>query len=414
MKDVVITGVGVVSPFGLGREAFWDGLSEGRCAVGPIRCFDASEFPNQVAAEVPPEVVEGLVPPLGLPEGAWRDRKLRFALAAAQEAWEQAECGAKHRGASVSLATGLEAAFLEDFADCMEEGKVNWDVESGMQSPAIRLRSPVDSSASWIRKQHSLCGPVAIHVSACAAGTLAVSHGASLVERGQAKIVLCGGTDSMINPLGLGGMSRLGAPSPRNTVDACRPFDRRRDGLVMGEGAAMFVVESAEHAKARGVQVLARVLGWGSSQDGYKATAPIASGSAAARAIQKAVRRANVYSEQIGYINAHGTGTILNDPAEAKAIQVALGPSAKDIPVSSIKGAIGHLMAAAGAVEIAACLLPFQRGLLPGTTHCAEVDRMCELNIIGPCAVGAKVDIVVKNSFGFGGQNACIVLGRPS
>jgi 3-oxoacyl-[acyl-carrier-protein] synthase II len=218
----------------------------------------------------------------------------------------------------------------------------------------------------------------------------------------------------MVNPLGLGGMCRLGAPSPRNEIDACRPFDRERDGLVIGEGAAVFVVESAARAAARGARVLARIVGWGSTQDAYRATAPRPDGSAAAAAMTRALRRAKLAPEAIGYINAHGTGTPLNDPAECKAIHAALGAHAERVAVSSIKGAVGHLMAASGAIEIAACLLAFERDLLPGTANHRDRDPECNVDVIGGEPRRQRVDHVLSNSFGFGGQNASVILGRPA
>jgi 3-oxoacyl-[acyl-carrier-protein] synthase II len=241
-----------------------------------------------------------------------------------------------------------------------------------------------------------------------------VAHAASLVARGAAEVVLCGAADSMVNPLGLGGMCRLGAPSPRNAPDACRPFDRHRDGLVIGEGAAMFVVEPLARARARGARPLARILGWGSTQDAYRATAPRPDGAAARAAMQRALAASGLPAEAIGYVNAHGTGTPLNDPAECRAIRDALGVYAERVAISSIKGAVGHLMAASGAIELAASLLPFERDLLPGTAHHTDRDPVCDLDIIGPAPRRARVDAVLSNSFGFGGQNASVVLGRPS
>jgi len=233
-----------------------------------------------------------------------------------------------------------------------------------------------------------------------------------LIERGDATLVVCGASDSMLNPLGIGGMSRLGAPSPRNEADACRPFDRRRDGLAIGEGAAIFILEAADRALARGANPLAEVLGWGSTQDAYKATAPRPDGALATRAIQRALDRARLPADSIGYINAHGTGTPLNDPAEVRAIRAAFGDAAERVPVSSIKGAVGHLMAASGAIEIAACLLALRRDILPGTAHHRERDPECDLDIIGEAPRNLRVDTVLSNSFGFGGQNASVVLGR--
>jgi 3-oxoacyl-(acyl-carrier-protein) synthase len=216
----------------------------------------------------------------------------------------------------------------------------------------------------------------------------------------------------MVEAFGLGGITRLGAPSPRNEPDCCRPFDRRRDGTVMGEGAAMLVVESEERAYRRGVKPLARVLGWGSTQDAHRLTAPRPDGVPARRAMERALLRASLRPQEVGYVNAHGTGTPLNDVAEARAIRAALGAHGAHVPVSSIKGAVGHLMAASGALEIAACLLAFERDLLPGTRNWREPDPECALSVVGQQPLARRVDVVLSNSFGFGGQNASVILGR--
>lgn len=437
MSSAVITGVGVVSAFGFGARVFFDALADGRSAVGPIRSFDAATFPTRVAGEVPVQAIRAallaerlgdLAAPGALErwegDGMLRDRKLAFGLIAAAEAWRAAACGAAEREASLSLALGLEQAFLEDFepffrvdrgspnAAPAASAEVDWAAEPGAALPRVRLRSPVDLCAQVTSKLLRLEGPSFVHTSACAAGGLAVAHAAALIDRGAASIVLCGGADSMVNPFGIGGMSRLNAPSPRNEPDACRPFDRRRDGLVIGEGAAAFVVEHEARARARGARPLARVLGWGSTQDAYRATAPRPDGSAACAAMKRALERARLAPEAIGYINAHGTGTPLNDPAEVKAIRGALGRHAEAVAVSSIKGAVGHLMAASGAIEIAACLLPFEHDLLPGTAHHRERDPECDLDILGERPRRATVEAVLSNSFGFGGQNVSVVLGR--
>jgi 3-oxoacyl-[acyl-carrier-protein] synthase II len=400
MRRAVITGVGAVSAFGVGLDQLFDGLADGRSCIAPIRSFDAGAFETRVACEV------------GI-EHVLRDRKSTFGLLAAAEAWRMAGCGAAEREASLVLALGLEQGFLEDFAPFFHDGQVDWAAERESPTDGIRFRSDVDLCARLVGDALQLEGPVIVNASACAAGGLALAHAASLIERGAASIVLCGGADSMVNPFGLGGMSRLGAPSPRAEADACRPFDRRRDGLVIGEGAAMFVLESEERAARRGAQVLARVLGYGSTQDAYRVTAPRPDGAAAQRAMQLALARAKLAPSAIGYINAHGTGTPLNDVAEARAIRGAFGSHADILPVSSIKGAIGHLMAASGAIEAAACLLPFVRGLLPGTANHVDKDPQCDVVVIGSTPREARVDAVLSNSFGFGGQNVSLILGRP-
>jgi 3-oxoacyl-[acyl-carrier-protein] synthase II len=426
-ERAVITGVGVVSPLGVGRRTFWGALAEGKSAVAPIRWFDARTFPTRVAGEVPIAAFHPgeLAEALALPDapalcaalaaaGALRDRKVGLALLAAAEAWRDAGCGAADaHDAWLVLALGLEQAFLEDFAPVFSGGDIAWADEPAAALPEIRFRAPADTAAGAVRRLFGLGGPWAANVSACAAGALAVAQAAALIRRGAAGIVLCGAADSMVNPRGFAGMSRLGAPSPRNAPDACRPFDRRRDGLVVGEGAALFVVEAESRARARGARPLAEVLGWGSTQDGYRVTAPRPDGAAAAAAIARALARAGLPPEAVGYVNAHGTGTPLGDVAECRAIHHALGGHAHAVPVSSIKGAVGHLMAAAGAVEIAACLLPLERDLLPGTAHFAERDPECDLDIVGPTPrPAAAVEVVLSNSFGFGGQNASVLLGR--
>lgn len=415
---VAITGVGVVSAFGVGTGALFDGLAAGGSAISFIRSFDATTFPTRVAGEVP--VVDAdaawLTNHLGDEQtarelgamGALRDRKVSFALVAAAEAWRHAGCGDAERGAALSIALGLEQAFLEDLVPIFDGTAIAWD--RAAMKPDVQFRAPVDLAARAVHAQLGLTGPTVVNASACAAGALAIAHAASLIERGEADVVVCGGADSMVNPLGIGGMSRLGAPSPRAELDACRPFDRRRDGLVIGEGAAMFIVEDLSRARARGARPLATILGWGSTQDGYRATAPRPDGNAARRAMEKAIARSTLAPEQIGYVNAHGTGTPLNDPAECLAIRGALG---ERVAISSIKGAVGHLMAAAGAIEIAASLLAFERDLLPGTAHHEQPDPECAADVI-TAPRPAHVEALISSSFGFGGQNASVVLGRPA
>ncbi len=430
MRRAVITGVGVVSPFGVGTSTFWRALREGRNAVRPIRSFDVTTFQTKIAAEVPivhanRSWIEGHLTgdDSDLPfdrvltdaevSGALRDRKAAFTLLAGAEAWRAAGCGEAERNAPLVIALGLEQALLEDFSPVLRNGAVDWTDEPTLSLPRVRFRSAVDLPAQLLRALFGLKGSVIVNSSACAAGTLAVAQAAALIERGRTDVVLCGGADSMVNPLGIGGMTRLGAPSPRNQSDACRPFDTRRDGLVIGEGAAMFVLEEEERARKRNAPRLGIVAGWGSTQDAYRVTAPRPDGAAARAAMVRAIDKARISRDAIGYVNAHGTGTPLNDPAEAKAIRDTFGPHADHLPVSSIKGAIGHLMAAAGAIEIAASLLAFEADFLPGTTNHRQLDSECPIEVVGESGRSARVDWLLSNSFGFGGQNASIVLGRP-
>ncbi len=424
-RRAVITGVGVTSAFGVGAARLWAGLAEGRSAVGPIRSFDARTFPVQVAGEVP--VIDAdadwLVAHAPHPQidavadglddvGGLRDRKVAFALAAAAEAWRQAGLE-QASDAHVVLGLGLEHASLEDFAPVFDRaaGRVAWNREPAARLPDLRFRQPLDLAARAVAELLGARGPIVDNVSACAAGALAIAQAAARIERGAA-VVITGAADSMVNPLGVAGLARLGAPSPRAALDACRPFDRHRDGLVIGEGAAVFIVEDEAHARARGARPLARILGWGATQDAYRLTAPRPDGALAARAMTLALARAGLPATAVDYVNAHGTGTPLNDPAECRALHLALGAHADRVAVSSQKGAFGHLMAAAGAIELAAALLAFERDLLPGTAHLVERDPDCDVDVIGPAPRPARIDVLLSSSFGFGGQNAALCIGR--
>lgn len=427
---VVISGVGVVSPFGLGYERFCQGLLEQRLCAAPVRQFDASTFPTTIAAEVPHFALDAgfieaqLAGALTDAQRALllgyqrrlelRDRKLTFALLAAHEAAKSASLDLSSRAdMSLSLGLGLERAFLEDFDALWAADKIDWSKTPEAWEDQTRIRSQVSLPSARVAEFLGIRGPRSVNVSACAASALAIAQGAAWIKRGMAERVLCGGADAMINPLGLGGMARLGAPSPRAEADACRPFDRDRDGLLMGEGAAMFILERVDVALSRGVRPLATVLGWGCTQDGWRTTAPREDGQQAALAMQRALLSASIRPEQLDYINAHGTGTPLNDPAESRAILSALGQAhGARVPVSSIKGAIGHWMAACGAAEAAACLLPLTRGIAPGTANLVNQDQACPIHVIGPAPIALEATTALSSSFGFGGQNVALLFGR--
>lgn len=395
---------------GIGLDAYRTGIADNRCGVGPIRGFSDPG----VAAQLPldhlgPDELSDVTSPDLLArldqDGSLRDRKVGLALLAAREALEPLTAE-ERRESWLHLGLGLEVAFLGDFDGVYENGRFDW---SAAPDRASAFRTDIDVAARAVCDNESLGGPITVDVSACAAGGLSLARAASLIERGLATRVICGGADAMVNPLGYAGMQRLGATSPRAELDACRPFDRRRDGLVMGEGAAVFVVESEATARAAGRTPLAAITGWGSTQDAWRATAPRPDGAGAAEAMRRALSRAGLTPEQIGWINAHGTGTPLNDPAEIAAIRRALPDC--DVPISSIKGAVGHTMAAAGAVEAVACILAFTDDLLAGTTHLTDPDPACEANLPRQ-ATHRRVDHVLSNSFGFGGQNVCLALSR--
>jgi 3-oxoacyl-(acyl-carrier-protein) synthase len=421
----VITGLGVVSGFGAGVSALWDGLARGERGIRPITSFDASGLPLRVAGQVPVEEIDGTWLAERLPagardlahalhrDGALRDRKVAFGMIAAAEAWHSAGLGAADRGLTLLIASGIERALMVGIEDVVADNRLDWGAERAATRPRYRLRAANDLAVWSIARMLGSTGPVVTHISACAAGAMALGHAASLIERGDSDLVLCGATDAMLDVLGLGGMALLGTTSSRaDALDACRPFDKRRDGLVIGEGAALFVVEHEQRARARGARPLAVVLGSGTSQDGYRPSAPDPDGTWAAAAMRTALGRAGIRGDALGYINAHGTGTALNDVSEVRAIHLALAAAATRVPVSSIKGAVGHLMAAAGAIELAGALMAFDRDLLPGTAGHTERDPECDLDVIGELPRRARVDALMSNSFGFGGQNCAVVLGR--
>jgi 3-oxoacyl-(acyl-carrier-protein) synthase len=404
-----------VSGFGIGFAALIEGLAAGRSAIRPISCFDASPLAARVASQVPVDAIDQAWVEEHLPgargwleAGALRDRKCAFAALAALEAWRSAGLEDRDRAVPLLLAVGLERALLGDLAPVARGGAIDWTAERALAGPRFRVRAAMDWAPRVVADLLDLRGPTVLHASACAAGAMSLAHAAALIGRGDADLVLCGAADSMLDPIGLGGMAALGATS---AAGACRPFDRRRDGLVMGEGAALFVVEEEGRARRRGARVLARVLGWGTSQDAYKPSAPEPDGVHAARAISSALLRAALEPAAVEYVNAHGTGTVLNDLAEAAALHRA-GVAAA--PVSSVKGAICHLMAASGAIELAATLLAFERDLLPGTAGHAARDPDIDLDVIGEAPRSARVGVALSTSFGFGGQNAAVLLGRPT
>ena len=399
----VITAVGAVHPFGVGVEALWDGLQAGASAIRPPEHLPG--FPDSGAVPADAELLRGLVPePLlaAFQNRGWlRDRRLPWAVAAALEAWKSTGSLAN---LPLSFGLGLEQGLLDDWLPLVTPEGLDWSAAPASED--LRFRAPLDLPARALAELLDLGFPRLIHASACAAGTLAVAHAAAWVSRGEADAVLCGAADSMLNPLGLAGLSRLGVISPKGQ---CRPFDRRRDGIAVSEGAAAFIVEREDHARARGATPIAVVLGWGSSQDGHAPTAPRPGGAPARAAMAAALKRAGLPPEAVDYINAHGTGTPPNDEAEAAAIR-DLFP--RPPPTGSFKGAFGHAMAAAGALELAGCLMAFTRGILPGTAGYEREDEALGLEIVTHSRpfTGA---VLLSNSFGFGGQNASLILGHP-
>ena len=419
MRRVVITGAGVVSPIGTGVPAFFAGLEAARAGVDTIRSFDAATFASRVAGEVTDLDREAV--PLDLPEAAAlrRDPKSLFGLVAAREALAGGVLLADHapRRRGVFVAAGLEIFHLQDLLGHLVPGGVSATslLAELQRHPALsRLQLPADLGARAMAREAGAEGYYSVNVSACAAGTQALGEALLAIRHGVVDAALAGGYDSMVNPLGVGGFTLLGALSTANELRgaASRPFDAARDGFVLGEGAAMFVLEEREAARRRGAQVLAELLGYGSTMDAYRVTAPAPDNAGTTAAMRAALADAALEPSAVHYINAHGTGTPHNDPAETAAIRAVFGRHAGDIPVSSTKSQVGHLIGAAGAVELAAVVFALQRQLLPATINLQQPDSRCDLDYVPHQPRRARVRTVLSNSFGFGGQNASLVVSR--
>ena len=417
---VVITGAGVVSPLGTGKARFFSGLREARSGVRELRSFDVSDYPVRIAGEVPD--VDAAAIPLPFPEAAAlrRDPKALFFVLAAREALAQAMDGAPVAAGfdpfrvGMSVATGLEIFHAPDLLPHLRGHRLD---KSSLMAQAMRepphafMEIPSDLAVRCLAREAGASGPCAVNVSACAAGTQALGEAFWLLRDGELDAVIAGGFDSMVNPIGVGGFSLLGALSASNHLGAgaSRPFDAERDGFVLGEGAAAFFLETAASAKRRGARVLAELLGYGGSLDAFRVSDPDEHERGAVAAMRAALGDAGVAASEVDYINAHGTGTRKNDPAETRAIREVFG--ANPPPASSTKSQIGHLIGAAGAVEAMAVLFALAEQTLPATINLHTRDPDCDLDYVPNRPRPARVRIALSNSFGFGGQNACLVLG---
>jgi len=409
---VVVTGMGCVTPLGNSVDAFCDALLAGRSGIGPITVFDPPTLPTRIAgeAELPADV------PFG-------DRKIAFALEAARQAWGHAgECGsppgcAGERSdeeafdpmAGVSMGVGLELFKMHDLASGARPGPV---IPQSLEARLGFMQTPSDMCVHLISHRLGLGAPPLTHVSACAAGTDALGAAARMIATGRRRWMLAGGTDSMVNPLGVAGFCALSATSVRNEepASASRPFDRTRDGFVMGEGAGVVVLERLDDARDRGATIYAELAGYGSSFDAYKISDPHPEGRGAYQAMHRALCDADITAADVDAVNAHGTGTPKNDPAETLALKRLLGARAHQVPVSSTKSMIGHLISASGAVEAIAAITTMRRDMVHATINLHEPDPACDLDYVANEARKVAVRHVVSSSYGFGGHNAAIVL----
>ena len=406
-RRVVITGLGALTPLALTAEETWQGLLAGRSGIGPITQFDASAFPSRIAGEV-----KGFDPAAYIPfkEARRMSRVSQFGVAAAQQAL--ADAGLEPplgERAGVLLGTsvgGIEWAF--------DQARALWEHGLSRVSPFGVTASLANMPAHHVSRWAQALGPISTVVTACAAGTQAVGEGAELIRRGAADVVISGGVEAFVNEISVGGFCVMRALAMRNDEPerASRPFDAQRDGFVFSEGCAVLVLESLEHARARGARILAEVIGYASSSDGFHVAQPDPQGRGAVRAMAWALQDAGVTPEEVDYINAHGTGTPINDAVETRAIKVVFGERAYAIPISSTKSMLGHAMGSAGAIEAMVCALTIRDQIIHPTINLEFPDPECDLDFVPGAARRADVRVTLSNSFGLGGQNACLVLRR--
>lgn len=405
-QRVAITGIGAITPIGTGVEEFWAGVRCGRSAVRTITRFDASQFPSRVAAQVDFDPLDYMPP-----KRARRlDRFSQFALVCAQMALDNAGLpveDAARAGAGIYLGSALGGiAFAEEQHEAY--------VLNGPHhvNPMLALSVFGGAASSNVTIELGLTGPSLSNGNSCAAGVIAIGEAARLVADGRVPVMLAGGAEAPLAPLTFGAFAMIRVLSTRNDDPATssRPFDQGRDGFVIAEGACVLVLESLEHAAARGAHVYAELVGYGTTSDAHHMTAPYPDGTRAARAMTSALEAADLQPEAIEYVNAHGSSTVLNDPTECRAIRLALGEHADRIAISGTKGLHGHALGATGAMETAICALALERGHLPGTANLANQDPACDLDVIPPGGRDRQVSHLLCNAFGFGGINASLAM----
>ena len=416
MHRVVITGIGVASPIGCGHSKFWSHLTEGHSGINTISLFDASAFPVRIGAEVKDLDTESVLKSFPQAQGV-RDRKVYLALSAAQEALIDA-CTKEldlHE-ALLYIGVGLEVFWLNDLTPFAYSEDIGRSLVISLpdRMKAQLLQTPLDCTSNILSGRYGFSSGKYVNCSACTAGAQVIGEAWEMLQDGHAEIALAGATDSMLNPLGLGGFSLLRVLSDENEEPrrACRPFDVSRKGTVLGEGSAFVVMETLQSALKRGVDIYAEVIGYGSSMDAFRISDPDDTGKGAVRSMLSALKSANLQPNNIDCINAHGTGTIKNDIVETAAIKDVFGKHAYSIPVHSVKSMTGHMIAASGTVEAVTSVLTISQKQIPPTINLTKADEKCDLDYVPDGPREFTGDIVLSNSFGFGGQNATLIFKR--
>lgn len=407
---VVVTGLGVVSAIGNDISTFWNSLREGKSGVGPLTTFDASKFDSRIAAEV-----KGFVPALyGLSTKDTKrmDKFVQFAVAASKQAITDSglELDKEDRtriGTLIGSGIGSLHTMEKEFQVYLEKGP-------SKLSPFFIPMLIVNEASGNVAIIFGFKGPNSCVATACATGSHAIGDAFRILERGDAEVMICGGTESAITYLGLGGFCALNGLSTRNDQPqkASRPFDRERDGFVMAEGCGIVVLETLEHANKRNARIYAEISGYGMSCDAYHMTAPDPEGDGAARSMKEALKDAKLNPEDVDYVNAHGTSTKLNDKIETVAFKKALGSHAKKVMISSTKSMTGHALGAAGGIEFIICCLTIKDGIVPPTINYEFPDPDCDLDYVPNTARKTDINVCMSDSLGFGGHNATLVVQR--
>ena len=406
---VVVSGLGAVTPIGQGAAGLLEGIRAGKPGVRTVERFDTSQFSSHVAAEVPDFEPEKS---LDAKQVRRLDRFAQFAVVSGRQAiadarLDLARVNRERVGVFIGTALGGASFAEEQYTVYLREG-------IRRVRPTLALAVFGGSASCNIAIDAGFTGPTSANSDSCASGPIAIGEAARLIRTGEMDLMLAGGVEVPLTPLIFGAFDIIRAMSTRNgnPQAACRPFDRGRDGFVMGEGAAVLVLEQLEHAKARGAPIYGEFLGYGSTNDAYHMTAPLPSGDQAARAMRLALGDAGLRPDQIEYINAHASSTPLNDSTETRAVKIVFGEHAREIPISGTKSMHGHALGASGAIEAAICLLAFRWDYLPPTINLDDPDPECDLDYIPHRGRQQRVDYILSNSFGFGGINASLVFGR--
>ncbi|MBI4706477.1 MAG: beta-ketoacyl-ACP synthase II [Candidatus Omnitrophica bacterium] len=407
---VVVTGLGVITPVGNDISSFWKSMEEGKNGVGPLTSFDPAKFDSRIAAEV-----EGFDPAsygMSFKDIKRMDKFAQYAVASAKQAITNSGIDLEKEDRTrigVLIGSGIGSLHTIEF-----EHKNMLDKGPSRMSPFLIPMLIVNAAAGQVGIFFGLKGPNSCVATACASGSHAIGDAFRVIERGDADVMVTGGTESSVTPTGVGGFCALKALSTRNDhpEKASRPFDRERNGFVMAEGCGLVILESLEHANKRGAKILAEIVGYGMSCDAYHITAPDPGGEGAARAMLWALKDANLNPEDVNYINAHGTSTKLNDKIETLSIKKAFGAHAKKVMISSTKSMTGHLLGAAGGVEFVVCCLSLAHGVIPPTINYEYPDPDCDLDYVPNKARKVNVEVCMSNSLGFGGHNASLIVRK--